>query len=648
MAASEQCLLNPGAILNEKWMILGLIGKGGMGEVYHARQMNLQRDVAIKVISREWLQADEEMSGAETSVERFRREFQTMAQVRHPNIIQIYDYGSCSVLKEDETVSVEYIAMEYIPGATLRYTMSEEGFVPDQKLIKEWLKNYFLPVLEGVQALHALGIVHRDLKPENILMDGSIPKISDFGLARTGRLKPLSGTADALGTLPYMPPEQFINFKWVDQRGDIFSLGRILFEALAGKISKDTIPFRQVRLTNPATPFLQTLDRIIQEATAEDRDQRLGSVETMRLQIGEAIKNSETDQTTAQAGASSKWVHSKWIWGGLGLTFLSVLLMTLWHLLGEPDPATLLVKLTERKGHQETRSEINGYFRIFPGPLKDLPPSIMGEDGSTLVLVQGGDLQVKPAGQSDQKKEIRIPPFYMDQNMVSNENFVAFLNEVKNKLTVGNGVVKGEGQIWFLMGMGTESYEHIIHKHDRFHLKDLQAASLPVVRVTWYGAMAYARHYHKRLPTEDEWMYAAYQATTSKQVALERKGKNPSQDQPEAAFDSSNQMSHMDYFMSTPPKEIPEKKQTSEGGASRKSLNFLQDLGGTLKEWAVRSRSNEDSAANSNLPYKSAILGRPELLTGPKIRSQLISNRYPWEGFPDVGFRCLIEVLIKK
>ena len=147
-----------------------------------------------------------------------------MAQVRHPNILQIYDYGSCSILRDDKEVALEYIVMEYIPGATLRFTMSDEGFEPDEQLIKGWLKDYFLPVLDGVQALHALGIVHGDLKPENILLDGSIPKITDFGLARSTRLKPLSQTADAQGTLTYMAPEQFIDFKRVDQRGDIYSL----------------------------------------------------------------------------------------------------------------------------------------------------------------------------------------------------------------------------------------------------------------------------------------------------------------------------------------------------------------------------------------------------------------------------------------
>ena len=174
----KKCFFSPGAILNEKWLILDLIGKGAMGEVYRAHQLILKRDVAIKIISKEWLQtAEEEGLETETIIQRFHREFQAMAKVRHPNVLQIYDYGACTTLKDEKEVDIEFIAMEYIPGATLRFTMSDEGFEPDEKLIKDWIIEYFMPVLDGVQALHTLGIVHRDLKPENILLDGTSPRL---------------------------------------------------------------------------------------------------------------------------------------------------------------------------------------------------------------------------------------------------------------------------------------------------------------------------------------------------------------------------------------------------------------------------------------------------------------------------------------
>jgi serine/threonine-protein kinase len=104
-----------------------------------------------------------------------------MSQIRHPNVLQIFDYGSDSIKKDGEDSSIEYIAMEYIPGATLRFTMSEEGFHPDQEIIKDWLEEHFLPMLDGVEAMHELGMVHRDLKPENVFMDGTTPKIAEPG-----------------------------------------------------------------------------------------------------------------------------------------------------------------------------------------------------------------------------------------------------------------------------------------------------------------------------------------------------------------------------------------------------------------------------------------------------------------------------------
>jgi serine/threonine-protein kinase len=193
MEATLNSTLDIGTVLNEKWVILELIGKGGMGEVYRAHQLNLKRDVAIKVISREWLQSlEDDVEEIEIGLQRFRREVQAMSQIRHPNVLQIFDYGSESINKDGQDSSIEYIVMEYIPGATLRFTMSEEGFHPDQESIKDWLEEHFLPVLDGVQAMHDLGMVHRDLKPENVLMDDTTPKIADFGLARSTRMTPVT------------------------------------------------------------------------------------------------------------------------------------------------------------------------------------------------------------------------------------------------------------------------------------------------------------------------------------------------------------------------------------------------------------------------------------------------------------------------
>jgi eukaryotic-like serine/threonine-protein kinase len=654
MTAARKTILNAGDILNDKWLIMDLIGKGAMGEVYQAHQLNLKRDVAVKVISEEWLKTvDGETGGKETTLQRFQREFQAMAQVRHPNILQIYDYGSDSIQKEGKGVPLDYIVMEYIPGATFRFTMSEEGFEPDEQLIKGWLKEYFLPVLDGVQAMHALGIVHRDLKPENILLDGLIPKIADFGLARSNRLRPLSYTADAQGTLTYMPPEQFVDFKRVDQRGDIYSLGRILFEAISGRISQGTVPFKQVKLSNSGTPFLQDLDRIIQWATTEDRDQRLETVEKLRSLLLEAIRNLETEKKPDSDAAPplSRWPRPKWIWAGMAATVFSVILMAFWHYWGDPGRPLVFWKKGQKTGHELTQPNTTTPSLSISKPLKDFPPSMMGEDGLNMLLIPGGDFQVNHANGDDPRRKVRITPFYMDENKVSYEKFADFLNEVKDTLVVDKGVVKSNGQIWFLMGEGTESYEHIIYQHGRFHLKEPQAAGQPVVRVTWYGASAYALHFHKQLPTEDQWIFAAYHGRFLEDGALKGKKASPNSGNSGTSASINGRMSHTDYSAEKPPQKGLSDKSKTPGTTILKNPVFPKDMGGEVKEWAVRSNTEKGMLPNPNAFPKqdnpeSIILGKPSLLGKLEIRSELISNRYPWEGFPKVGFRCIIDVRV--
>ena len=289
----SNCRINifePGNVLNNKWVILELIGKGAMGEIYLAHQLNLKRDVAIKVVSEELLKDfEDDPDEIETAFQRFKREVHAMARVRHPNVLQIFDYGSAVIQREAGDCPVEFIAMEYIPGDTLRFTMSEEGFYPEQDLTRDWLEEYFLPVLDGIEAIHDLDIVHRDIKPENILMDGKTPKIADFGLARSTRLKPVTQSMDVKGTAHYMSPEHFFDFRKADQRADIYSLGKILFEAITGKLGEGTIPFKTVSLPNTETPFFEKLDRVIQDATAENRENRLASVAQLRTAILDAI-----------------------------------------------------------------------------------------------------------------------------------------------------------------------------------------------------------------------------------------------------------------------------------------------------------------------------------------------------------------------
>jgi serine/threonine protein kinase/tetratricopeptide (TPR) repeat protein/WD40 repeat protein len=223
--------LDPGMILGA-FEITGLLGKGGMGEVYAARDRKLGRDVAIKVLP-EYFAADAER------LARFEREAQTLAALNHPNVATVYGF------EHDEKRGLHYLVMEHIDGETL----GEVIFAGP--LLVPTLLPIFIDIARGLDAAHEAGIVHRDLKPDNVKINASgVVKILDFGLAKgnlktqpsdpdapTTPMNPVAVTAEGtfLGTPSYMSPEQ-ARGKDVDRRTDIWAFGCCLYQALTGDV----------------------------------------------------------------------------------------------------------------------------------------------------------------------------------------------------------------------------------------------------------------------------------------------------------------------------------------------------------------------------------------------------------------------------
>ena len=195
--------------------IVSLLGRGGMGEVYKARDPRLNRDVAIKVLPESFAHDPERVA-------RFEREARAASALSHPNIVAVYDVGS-----ENGT---HWIASELVDGEPLNRII-RRGPLPPSKAI-----DIAEQIAEGLAAAHSRGIVHRDLKPANILVtpEGRV-KIIDFGLAKARTSEDLSASGVTMGTPAYMSPEQLLG-KVVDHRSDICSLGLILFEMLSGKL----------------------------------------------------------------------------------------------------------------------------------------------------------------------------------------------------------------------------------------------------------------------------------------------------------------------------------------------------------------------------------------------------------------------------
>jgi serine/threonine-protein kinase len=622
-------IFKTGYVLNDKWVIIEFIGKGAMGEVYRVHQLNLKRDVAIKVISREMLASlEDDPEEIETAIQRFRREVQAMAQVRHPKVVQIFDYGSALIHKEDHDIPVEYIAMEYIPGATLRFTMSEEGFYPEQDLIAAWLADYFLPLLEGVEAIHAKDISHRDLKPENILMDGKTPKIADFGLACSICMKPVTQSLDVKGTPAYMSPEHYFDFKKADRQSDIYSLGKILCESIDGKITSKSLPFKRAALSNPDTPFFQKLDRIIQDATVEKKEERITSVGDLRNEILEAmdILKSVTVPDAKEIPKHLAFLHQpRFIWAGIFIAVLSMALMSLWHLMGEPGKKTATLK-----SRPVSRIESSKPSPIRPS--KTEPAKfILGRDGISMHFIPGGEVETITIESKDQGQTVQISSFYMDEKMVTNHHFAEFLNEVKKNITVENGIVKNEGEVWLYIGEGTDMKEQIFYKHGRFHLRDTEYAAHPVVRVTWYGASAYANHYGKRLVTEYEWDYVVSKKDLRNKIFLIDKSYILQSDIDEAPARTETHTHMMDMGAS------------SNSTMSRDKPSNNQRLGKKIREWAIRIDARKENRTETGLKEN---IFYPSLVFDKLKHSDLKfkSFRYPWEAFLYVGFRCAMNL----
>ncbi len=263
--------------------IRGLLGTGGMGEVYRARDTKLEREVAIKVLP-------PELSSDARRLQRFEKEARTVSALNHPNVVTVYDVGALD--------GSSFIAMELVEGKTLRELL-EDGAVPLRKLLAIGAQ-----VADGLARAHASGIVHRDLKPENLMVtrDGFV-KILDFGLAklvrgdfeasRSAGNPTLTWETEAgvvLGTVGYMSPEQAIG-RPVDFRSDQFSFGSILYEMISGKRAFQRPAAAQTLsaiIDSEPEPLLtavrglpMSLAWIVERCLAKDPEDRYGSTKDL-------------------------------------------------------------------------------------------------------------------------------------------------------------------------------------------------------------------------------------------------------------------------------------------------------------------------------------------------------------------------------
>jgi serine/threonine protein kinase len=268
-----------GRVLAERYHMLKRLGEGGMGKVYLAEHVKMNRQCAVKVMNSALLNDSD-------SAQRFAREASNAARIIHPNVAAVFDYG--------ETDGVVYLVMEYVDGEPLTRLLERETMLPAGRAV-----DIAHQVAEALVAAHELGIVHRDLKPDNIIVapgknGRDIAKVVDFGIAKAieeGPNESLTRTGLVIGTPEYMSPEQLLGDP-VDARSDIYSLGCILYQMLTGRRTFDEPTREQMikrRLTEKAPhprdliPDLpKTLDLIVARTLARGPNDRYGSAAEVR------------------------------------------------------------------------------------------------------------------------------------------------------------------------------------------------------------------------------------------------------------------------------------------------------------------------------------------------------------------------------
>jgi serine/threonine-protein kinase len=526
-----------GRVLGGRYQLDACIGTGGMGAIYRARRLHIGDTVAVKVLRPEVLENA-------VSRERFHREARAAAMLHHPNAVVIHDFG-------EDADGTAYIVMELLEGRSLRQLLQEERTITPERTY-----GIVRQACAAVEAAHRRGVIHRDLKPDNIILmdehDGSDHvKILDFGIAKlrdksSDKLsleKSLTNVGTVIGTPYYMSPEQ-CQGEPADARSDIYSMGVVLYEMLTGVIpfsAKTPTAVAIKHVTEAPKPLSElrpdlalAVERVVLRALAKEPDARQQSALELSRELETAIKGakietpavSKADAATTEISAESfsTAVIPSANTGDHEPNFETQVAPAAVPTpvpsatpVPTPTPMPLIEPAPSAKAPPRRLSSttiasgvvlvlviavIGGWLLRMgrgpatsselatPTPAEAAPsatPSTAAPAGSApegMVYVAGGELRLgRDNGEENERPShlVTVKPFFIDQTEVTNEQYQKFIEATGH----------APPPAW----QGPRFPEG--------------AEKLPVTDVTWEDAQAYAQWAGKRLPTEEEWEFAA-------------------------------------------------------------------------------------------------------------------------------------------